>query len=76
MRCGVMRQPSVAEPLYLEKDPSFTAMVDLAGARTLFIVPVLKDNDLLGAITIFRQEVRPFTERQIELVRNFAAQAQ
>ena len=64
-----------SEPLYLEKDPSFTAMVDLAGARTLFIVPVLKDNDLLGAITIFRQEVRPFTEKQIELVRNFAAQA-
>ncbi|MFY9836664.1 MAG: GAF domain-containing protein, partial [Xanthobacteraceae bacterium] len=44
-----------AEPLYLEKDPSFIAMVDMAGARTLFIVPMLKDNELLGAITIFRQ---------------------
>jgi two-component system NtrC family sensor kinase len=63
------------EPLYREKDPSFTAMVDLARARTLFVVPMLKDNELLGAITIFRQEIRPFTEKQIALVRNFAAQA-
>jgi adenylate cyclase len=63
------------EPLYREKDPSFMAIADMAGARTLFIVPMLKDNELLGAITIFRHEVRPFTEKQIELVRNFAAQA-
>jgi hypothetical protein len=50
------------EVLYLEKDPSFIAMVDLAGARTLVIVPMLKENDLLGVITIFRQDVRPFTD--------------
>ncbi len=63
------------EPLYREKDPSFMAMAELAGARTLFIVPMLKDNELLGAITIFRQEVRPFTDKQVALVQNFANQA-
>ena len=63
------------EVLYLEKDPSFIAMVDLAGARTLVIVPMLKEHDLLGVITIFRQDVRPFTEKQLELVENFATQA-
>ena len=79
-RVAASRQPLQivdmrTEALYLKKDPSFIAMVDLAGARTLLIVPMLKENDLLGVITIFRQDVRPFTEKQIELVGNFAAHA-
>jgi GAF domain-containing protein len=48
---------------------------DLGGARTVVTVPMFKDNDLAGAIVIYRQEVRPFTEKQIELLQNFAAQA-
>ena len=47
----------------------------LAGARSHIVVPMLKDNELVGAIVIYRQEVRPFTGKQIELVKNFAAQA-
>jgi GAF domain-containing protein len=47
----------------------------LAGARTLLMVPMFKENELIGAVGIYRQEVRPFTDRQIELVKNFAAQA-
>ena len=62
-------------PAYLEGDPSVVAICDLAGARSYFVVPMLKENDLIGAITIYREEVKPFTTKQTELVANFANQA-
>src|SRR5262245_35743249 len=60
---------------YLERDPAAVAMTDIAGARTLLVVPMLKENRLVGAIGIYRQEVRPFTDNQFDLLRNFATQA-
>jgi signal transduction histidine kinase len=63
------------EPCYIEGDPTFSELVDGAGARTLLVVPMLKESELVGAFAVYRQEVRPFSEKQIELVQNFAAQA-
>src|SRR5207244_3073121 len=64
-----------AERAYRKRDPIRVATVEKGGARSFLAVPMLKDNDLIGAIVIYRQEVRPFTQKQVELVSNFAAQA-
>jgi len=72
----VVHVPDVtAERAYTEGFPQLVALVESAGARSLLIVPMLKEDELLGAIAIYRQEVRPFSEKQIELVKSFASQA-
>src|SRR5262249_13247482 len=63
------------EPAYIARDPGFVTLVEVAGARTLLAVPMLKDGTLVGAITIYRLKIQPFTGKQIELVSNFAKQA-
>jgi GAF domain-containing protein len=62
------------EPSYRD-DPQRRQFLELSGARSVLSVPMLKDDELMGAITIYRQEVRPFGDKQVALVTNFAAQA-
>ena len=63
------------ERAYIEGNPRYRALVETVGARSLLVVPMLKNQELIGAIVIYWQEPRPFTEKQMELISNFAAQA-
>jgi signal transduction histidine kinase len=79
-RAAITKQPvQVADLLvdqsYIMRYPGIVAVAEDGGARTLLQVPMLKENELVGTIGIYRQEVRPFSDKQITLVQNFAAQA-
>jgi two-component system, NtrC family, sensor kinase len=78
-RLAATKQPvlidDVADDPTYRNDPQRRNFVSLTGARSIVDVPMLKDNELIGAINVYRQEVRPFSDKQVELLTNFAAQA-
>ena len=71
----VFHVDDMKDSAFLAHDPRAKYLVELGGARTVVFAPLLRDKDAIGALVIYRQEVRPFTDKQIELVTNFASQA-
>jgi two-component system NtrC family sensor kinase len=63
------------EQTYIDREAPIVALAEVAGARTVILVPMLKENMLIGAIAVYRRQVRPFSDKQIALLKNFAAQA-
>ena len=63
------------DPSYTERNARIVALVEIAGARSFVMVPMLKEGEIIGTVAMYRQEVRPFTEKQIELLKNFGEQA-
>ena len=72
---AVQIEDASADQGYSERDPMRVSAVELGGVRTILDVPMLKENEVIGAVAIYREVVRPFTDEQVALVQNFANQA-